>query len=208
MKERTKWVFYLLLALPVAWLISAVVQDQLGANPAETLNKKLGKFTLYLFLLNLYWGSFEALINNRILKPWFPLRRTVGVATFIYACLHFGSYFLREGEFDVAFHQLIQKPYLIFGLLSLLVLLLLAATSNNYSLRKLKWKKWKGLHRLVYFAFFLISIHILLIEKRSWLSNKYTLFPMALVLFFRFCHALVKRSQHSQPYSPPHQKKV
>lgn len=190
MRERTKWIFYLLLAWPLAGLTYALFNDQLGANPMETLNKDLGDFTLYLFLANLYWGSFEALINNRILKPCFPLRRTIGVATFIYACIHLASYFLREGDFDVAFQQMLQKTYLIFGLLAFLTLSVLAATSNNWSVRRLKWKTWKGLHRAVYVAFFLISIHILLIEKRSWLTNKYTLYPMMAVLFVRFCHSL------------------
>jgi sulfoxide reductase heme-binding subunit YedZ len=187
MRERTKWVFYFLLALPIGGLVYAVMTNRLGANPAETLNKKLGQFTLYLFLLNLYWGSFEALIDNRILKPWFALRRTIGVATFIYACLHFLSYFLREGELEVAFKQLITKPYLIFGLSALVVMLPLALTSNNWAVRKLKFKKWKMLHRAVYGAFFLISTHIFLIEKRSPLANKYTLFPMIAVLFVRIC---------------------
>jgi len=193
MRERTKWVFYLLLALPFAWLIYLVLNNQLGANPPETLNKKLGQFTLYLFLLNLYWGSFEALVDNRVLKPWFALRRTIGVATFIYACLHFTSYFAREGELDVALKQLVEKPYLIFGFSSLVVMLPLALTSNNWAVRKLRFKKWKTLHRAVYLAFVLISTHIFLIEKRSWLSNKYTLLPMILVLAVRICHALYMR---------------
>lgn len=172
------------------------ITNQLGAQPVERINKKLGQFTLYLFLANLYWGSFEALINNRILKPWLALRRPLGVATFVYACLHLISYFGREGDFDVALKQMVEKPYLWFGLGALLILFVLALTSNNWSLRKLKFKKWKQLHRLVYFAFFLISIHILLIEKRSWLANKYTLFPMTLVLIVRFCHSVREKLRH------------
>jgi sulfoxide reductase heme-binding subunit YedZ len=193
MRTRTKWVFYFLLTLPLVGLVYKILTNQLGANPAETLNKNLGDLTLYLFLINLYWGCFEALIDSRILKPWFPLRRTIGVATFIYACLHFTSYFLREGEFDVALKQLVEKPYLIFGFSSLIVMLPLSLTSNNWALRKLKFKKWKTLHRAVYFAFVLISIHIFLIEKRSWLANKYTLLPMIFILIVRICHALWMR---------------
>jgi methionine sulfoxide reductase heme-binding subunit len=196
MRSRTKWIFCFLLLLPMAWFVYATLTNQMGANPAERLNKKLGEFTLYLFLANLYWGSFEALIHNRILKPWFPLRRQLGVMTFFYACMHFSSYFLREGDFDVALKQLTQKVYLLFGLSALLTLLLLAATSNNWSVRRLKFQKWKKFHRLVYAAFFLITIHVLLIEKRSWLANKYTLFPMMAVLIFRFCHSVRHQLRH------------
>jgi len=204
MRARTKWIFYLLLLMPWAWVTYLAVTNQLGANPVERINKKLGEFTLYLFLANLYWGSFEALINNRILKPWFPLRRPLGVATFVYACLHLISYFGREGDFNVAFKQMLEKPYLWFGLSGLLILFVLAVTSNNWSMRKLKYKRWKSLHKFVFLAFFLISIHVLLIEKRSWLANKYTLYPMMFVLIVRFCHSV----RHKLLHGVPAQKKV
>jgi methionine sulfoxide reductase heme-binding subunit len=193
MNKRTKWIFYFLLSLPLVWLAYNLYIDNLGAQPAETLNKRLGKYTLYLLLANLYWGCMSALIPSpasfrKLLMKLNPLRRPLGVATFFYALLHFVSYFLREGDFTVAFKQIVEKKYLIFGYMALLLLLLLAITSNNFSVRKLKAKKWKVLHRFVFVAFFLVTVHVLLIEKRSWLANKYTLFPMLAVLSYRFCH--------------------
>jgi len=115
-----------------------------------------------------------------------------------------GQAFGREGDFNVAIKQMLEKPYLWFGLSGLLILFVLAVTSNNWSMRKLKYKRWKGLHKFVFLAFFLISIHILLIEKRSWLANKYTLYPMMFVLIVRFCHSV----RHKLLHGIPAQKKV
>jgi sulfoxide reductase heme-binding subunit YedZ len=189
MKSRTKWLFYVILVLPLLWLGWRIYQNDMGANPAETLNKKLGQDTLYLFLANLYWGSFDAMISPRPLRPWLALRRPLGVATFLYALMHLCSYFLREGNFSVALGQMTEKVYLLFGLSAFFVLSALAATSNNWSLRKLRFPRWKKLHRLVFLAFILICTHVFLIEKRSPLSNKFTLFPMIAVLLCRLFYS-------------------
>ncbi len=193
MTARTKWLFYLLLTSPFFYLIYLAITDDLGAQPAEAINKKLGNITLIMLLANLYWGSIDAFFKISLLGRYVSLRRPLGVAAFIYALLHLCSYFLREGDFKVAFEQMTEKIFLLFGLAAFFILLALAITSNNWSLRKLRAKRWKQLHRFVYLAFFLITAHVLLIEKKSWLSNKYTLFPMLAVFVVRICYSFRPR---------------
>lgn len=188
MTAGKKWLFYFILTLPFFYLVYLALTEHLGAEPAEAINKKLGNDTLILFLINLYWGCFLAMFNLPILRRWIQLRRPLGVATFVYAALHLSSYFLRQGDIGVAFEEMTEKVYLLFGLAAFFVLLALAVTSNNYFVRKLK-KRWKQLHRLVFVAFALVTTHVFLIEKKSLLSNKYTIFPMIAVLFLRVLYA-------------------
>src|SRR4051812_12088828 len=102
MRIKSKVIFYLLLAVPWFWITYLVFTDGLGANPVEEINKKLGDYTLYLLLANLYWGCLDAVTRKNPLKKWHALRRPLGVAAFIYATFHLLSYFGREGDFNVA----------------------------------------------------------------------------------------------------------
>jgi sulfoxide reductase heme-binding subunit YedZ len=58
------------------------------------------------------------------------------------------------------------------GLLAVLIIVLLLATSNDFSLRALKRARWKSLQRWSYVAFVLVGIHTLGyqvgIEKQDW----------------------------------------
>jgi sulfoxide reductase heme-binding subunit YedZ len=57
-----------------------------------------------------------------------------------------------------------QKPYLLFGLATFLVLLLMGLTSFKWWMRKMG-KNWKRLHSLVYPVSILIVLHYALAQK-------------------------------------------
>lgn len=163
-----KWIFTLALFLPIGALVWRLLHNDQSANPSEKINLFLGDWTYYLLALNLIWGSLLALNWwPKSARRFTPLRRQLGVVTFIYALLHMTFYLLKEGDIPLALTQMVEKLYLIIGLTSLLILFLLAATSNNYSVKKLK-KNWKPLHRLAYLALPLATIHYFLIEKKDW----------------------------------------
>lgn len=163
-----KWIFVPLLFLPAGFLAVAVFRGELGANPSEKINLVLGDWTYYYLASNLIWGSLLALgwIPQK-LRRFTPLRRHLGVVTFVYALLHMVFYVLKEGDIPVALAQMVEKLYLILGLTGLAILFLLAVTSNNYSVRKLKGR-WKQLHRLAYLVLPLATVHYFLIEKKDW----------------------------------------
>jgi nitrite reductase/ring-hydroxylating ferredoxin subunit/DMSO/TMAO reductase YedYZ heme-binding membrane subunit len=101
-------------------------------------------------------------------------RRHLGVTLFILASAHaalatiwyhgFGnvnpltSLLTSNPRFD----SLSQFPYEILGLLALLILFLLAATSHDFWLHNLAPRVWKTLHMGVYPAYALIVMHVLL----------------------------------------------
>ncbi len=83
-------------------------------------------------------------------------RRNVGVSGFFLALTHG---FLLAQKRDIDF--LDPKTFLIYsqGISTFTIFTILAITSNNWSVKKLK-KNWKQLHKLTYLAIFLLTWHI------------------------------------------------
>lgn len=165
-----KWtnkLYKVLLLTPIAWWIYQIFFGDLGAQPAQTLNHNTGFMTLCYLVANLWIGI---LISFRVKFPsWLRFlpqeRRFLGVLTFIILVGHVFLYFALEAFEKKAIDQLFTKTYLTFGTLAFLTMVILAATSNNYSVRQLGGKNWKQLHRLVYLTALLVTVHIFLIEK-------------------------------------------
>jgi len=84
-------------------------------------------------------------------------RRAIGVASFVYALLHLVAYLFHKGDL-----QSIVREGLTIGLLTgwvaFVILLLLAVTSNDYSMRLLQ-RRWKTLHKAVYLGAVLTLAH-------------------------------------------------
>jgi sulfoxide reductase heme-binding subunit YedZ len=66
-------------------------------------------------------------------------------------------------------------PFEVFGFFALLILSLMAATSHDFWLKNLSPKVWKTLHTMVYLAYFMLLLHVLLgviqLEKSSILIS-------------------------------------
>jgi len=140
---------HLLCALPLAWLVLAAATNQLGANPAEALIRSLGDWTLRGLLLTL---AITPLRVKFQLPALLRFRRLIGVWTFAYACLHLLAYGWLDMGLDLGeiARDIAKRPFILVGMLSLALLLPLAATSFNAAVRALGGKRWQALHRLVY----------------------------------------------------------
>ena len=138
-----------LLAAPAAWLLWAALHDGLGANPAEALIRSLGDWTLRGLCLTL------AITPLRQLTGWSGLarfRRNAGVATFIYATLHWSAYAWLDKEWllDALLKDIAKRPFILVGTAAWLALLPLAATSFNAAVRAMGGAAWRDLHKLTY----------------------------------------------------------
>lgn len=144
-----------------------ILLTDLGADPAKNLNHKAGEVALYYVLLNLLIGILIGFKVKFPIKLRFLLlqRRYLGVLSFFILVFHVFLYFAMESFEPKAIEQLLTKDYLIFGGLAFFILLIMALTSNDFSVRKLTNRIWKRLHRFVYLASFFFMAHILLIEK-------------------------------------------
>lgn len=153
-----KPVLALLLALPMAWLVYATFNNLLGPNPAEALSRQTGDWTLRGLCLVLAITPLRVLLQAPGLLR---LRRTVGVATFVYACVHLLCYAWFDQGFDLddMSKDILKRPFIWLGFSAWVLMLPLAATSFNTAIRWLGGKRWQALHRLVYAAALLSVLH-------------------------------------------------
>jgi sulfoxide reductase heme-binding subunit YedZ len=153
-----KPVLMVLLALPLCWLILAAFNDGLGANPAEALTRQSGDWTLRGLCLVLAITPLRVLLKAPGLLR---LRRTVGVATFVYASLHLLCYawFDQGLVLDDIWRDILKRPFIWLGFSAFVLMWPLAMTSNNLALRWLGGRRWQMLHRLVYAVALLAVLH-------------------------------------------------
>ena len=143
--------------LPLAWMVWLGWQDQLGANPVETLSHRTGDWSLRFLLLTL------AVTPLRRLNGWNWLqrfRRMLGLFAFFYVCLHFGVYLVFDQFFDgrAIVADIAKRPYITVGFTGWLLLIPLAVTSTNGMIKRLG-RNWQRLHRLVYLIGVLGVLH-------------------------------------------------
>ena len=162
------------------------------------LSLSLGYAALLLLLFTLLISVWNLLKNRKLLPIQYDVRRDVGIWAGIVGISHsivglfvhfrdkpnsFLYYFIFPPETSSSF----PLRYDLFGLANytglfgFLIVALLLAISNDFSLKKLGNKRWKNLQRLNYLFFgfvFLHSVIYALIEKRPL-----PLFALALLLF-------------------------
>jgi methionine sulfoxide reductase heme-binding subunit len=153
-----KPVLAMLLALPMAWLVYATFNNLLGPNPAEALSRQTGDWTLRGLCLVLAITPLRVVLQAPGLLR---LRRTVGVATFVYACVHLLCYAWFDQGFDLTdiWRDILKRPFIWLGFSAWVLMLPLAATSFNTAIRWLGGRRWQALHRLVYAAALLSVLH-------------------------------------------------
>ncbi|MBO1327678.1 ferric reductase-like transmembrane domain-containing protein [Acetobacter suratthaniensis] len=95
-------------------------------------------------------------------------RRPLGLLAFTYACVHAVLYLVWITHLDTERlrHDFMTHPLFVFGALAFLLLSVLAATSTRGAIRHMG-RRWARLHRLVYVAAVLVSVHFCL-AFRTW----------------------------------------
>ncbi|WGV25617.1 ferric reductase-like transmembrane domain-containing protein [Halotia branconii] len=83
-------------------------------------------------------------------------RRLIGIIAFLLALGH-GFMMVQKRNFD--FFDLKTLWIYIQGISTLLIFTVLAITSNDWSVKKLR-KNWKKLHKLTYLSIFILTWHI------------------------------------------------
>ena len=119
--------------------------------------------------------------KNAILQWLKRRRRDIGIATFVYAAAHTSVYLAKQGSLQKILDASLAAE-IWTAWIALLVLLLLAITSNNYSVRRLR-QRWKTLHRWVYLGAFFTFAHWLLAAFNPAPAYWHLALLAALVLF-------------------------
>lgn len=146
--------------LPLLWLLLAIDQGWLSADPVKDIQHFTGRMALKFLLGCLLVTPLARYAKQPLL---IRVRRLLGLWCFAWASFHLMSYALLElGISNLALlgAELLNRPYLTLGMISWLILLLLAATSFQRAQRKLG-KRWQTLHNTIYAVAILVPIHYL-----------------------------------------------
>ena len=149
---------FALCLLPFIWLFYRALADQLGANPQEALIRATGDWALRFLCIVLAVTPLRQLSKTPSLARF---RRMLGLFMYFYALVHFLSYSGFDMGFDVddIVRDIVKRPFILVGSLSLLLLTPLAATSFNAAIKTLGAKRWQQLHQLIYAVAGLAVLH-------------------------------------------------
>ena len=134
--------------IPLGRLIWLGASDALGANPIEFITRSTGTWALVFLCLTLAMTPLRLITGMTV---WIQFRRMLGLFCFFYASMHFGIWLYLDQSLDLRamIHDVLKRPFITMGFISLVLLTPLALTSNAWAVRKLG-RRWALLHKWVY----------------------------------------------------------
>jgi len=177
--NRAKLVYDAILLVGVALYIGLFLLIAYRIDPPKDLPAEIdlrirafGSCAFVMLTIILSIGPLARL--DRRFLPLLYNRRHFGVLTFIIASLHV-SYMLEwyavQGNLPNLINELmtwgdygkfIGFPFKVLGIIALVILFLMAATSHDFWLGLLTPRVWKGLHMALYVAYALVVMHVAL----------------------------------------------
>jgi nitrite reductase/ring-hydroxylating ferredoxin subunit/DMSO/TMAO reductase YedYZ heme-binding membrane subunit len=174
--NRQKRRYDLFMMLGIGLYLAAFVGFTVLANPEITeetlLIRASGSLSIILLHIILLIGPLSRL-DDRFLVLLYN-RRHLGVTMFLIATIHAVFSILQFhalGNINPLFSlflsnqdylSLIHFPFQTLGFIAWLVLLLMASSSHDYWLKNLSPATWKALHMMVYIAYALLIMHVML----------------------------------------------
>ncbi len=153
--------YFLWVILLIPWVMMTMRYMTGGLFYGEFIHIS-GEFSARLLILALAVTPLRLMFPGQRWTNWLMRsRRYFGVAAFAYAMPHLVAYLVKLGSIVRIVEEGLE-PGIWTGWIALLIFLVLAVTSNNFSVRKLG-RRWKYLHRLVYFAAVLTFAHWVLL---------------------------------------------
>lgn len=163
------WLLYVLGAAYPVWLFYAGLTGGLGVDPVKVMEHALGERALQLLILGLAVTPLRKHLGLNLIK----VRRAIGVIAFFYVFAHLLVWLVLDVQIpSQIWADIVKRPYVTIGMAGFLLMLPLAITSNNWSVRKLGPQAWQRLHRLTYAVCLLGGLHFV------WLVKGFQLEPL------------------------------
>lgn len=182
---------FALLLLPALWLLWRILQQDLGPRPFTELILQTGTWGVRLLLVALFVTPLRQILRYGRLAL---VRRMTGVAAGLYLLSHFILYMANHAfVLGKIVGEIAKSNYLIIGLVALVSLMLLLATSTDAMLRRLGGRRWQMLHRLVFLAAMLGAWHYFLQVKADIFQPLLIIGFLAWLLVYRLWRRLRPR---------------
>lgn len=160
MPRAFKLLLWVLLAAPLLVLTTNYLFEQtflFGEVYYGGYVHDTGRWSAWLLLLALAATPLRLTFPRSRPAQWLVAgRRSIGVASFVYAGAHLIAYLMRQDWERIA-EDFVQTGFWT-GWMAFAIFAVLAATSNDLSVRLLR-RGWKNLHRLVHLAAILVFAH-------------------------------------------------
>jgi sulfoxide reductase heme-binding subunit YedZ len=190
------WALYILGLCPAAWYFYQAATGGLGFNPVKEFEHVIGIWALRLIIATLAITPLRDLAGIN----WMRYRRALGLLAFYYVLIHFTVYLLLDLQLNFAAvgGDIIRRPYITIGFACLLLLIPLALTSNNWSIRRLSGG-WSKLHKLIYLIAAGGALHYFMAVKSVTLVPFIHMALVAVLLAYRPLRRTImnwKRGKH------------
>jgi sulfoxide reductase heme-binding subunit YedZ len=186
---------------PAASIVLRARSGELGANPiAEALNE-LGLMALVLLIASLACTPLRAATG----WTWpIRIRRLLGLLAFAYAALHVTTYAVLDQGLDVraVLADVVKRKFIFVGFAAFVLMIPLALTSTDASVRRLGYVKWRRLHALVYPAALCAAVHFLWRVKKDLREPLVYAAILGTLLLVRVLAALRRRSGPGRTEGP------
>ena len=169
--------------IPLLWLLIDTAFGNLGPNPIQALHIRLGDWSLRFLWLTLAITPIQTVTKWRGMTEY---RQLLGLYAFFYATLHLLAYLLVDHAqvWSIIAIDIIESQYIWFGVLTYIIIFLLALTSPKWA-KKRMGKNWKKLHRYIYLAAGAAIIHYYWQLKGNLAEPLFYLVIISLLLGFR-----------------------
>lgn len=152
--ERVRFVgkplVFAICLLPALLVVTDLFEltGRLGANPVEEILDRFGNWGLRFVMLTLAVTPLRRVTGLSWLTQF---RRMIGLFAFFYVSMHFLTWLVLDQGLYVAgiAEDIIERPFITLGMLALILLSAMAATSTKGMRRRLG-RRWNQLHYSVY----------------------------------------------------------
>ena len=168
LRRVPSWLLYFVAAAYMAWLFWQALSG-VSVEPIDWLERAYGETALQLLVATLAVTPLRRFLGVSLLK----FRRALGLLVFFFVLAHFLVWALLDVQtLGAVWADIVKRPYVTIGMAAFLMLIPLAATSNNASLRRLGGAGWRRVHWLTYPIAVLGAIHYV------WLARGFALEPL------------------------------
>lgn len=177
---------------PALWLMWQWFFGDLGAVPSEAVVHFTGRTGLTLLLVTI---AFSPAFRFTRWIGFMVARRQLGLWAFFWLLAHMLAWMGLDQYWDWPWirREMIDLPYIRYGVAALLLLVPLALTSFRHVQRKMGFVAWHWLHRLVYVAATLGVIHLWVLTRADYLMPGIYAAVLAALITFRIVDAGIHR---------------
>ena len=153
----------------MGWLFWRGATDFTLIEPIDWLERAYGETSLQLLVATLAVTPVRRFLGVNLLK----FRRALGLMVFFFVLAHLLVWAVLDVQaLSAVWADILKRPYITIGMAGFVLLVPLALTSNNASVRKLGGAGWRKLHWLTYGVAVLGAVHYI------WLARGFAIEPL------------------------------